>query len=397
MATRASGKRDGGSGKRNGKQQATPTRAEGTQPLPSSHLTRAQLLDLYYWMRLTRTLEERLVALYRQTKVVGGLFRSLGQEADAVGSTYALERRDIMSPLIRNLGSMLVKGATPVEVLRQYMAKGDSPTRGRELNIHFGDLDRGFIGQISPLGDMVPVMAGVTLTFKMRREDRVGLVYVGDGATSTGAFHEGINFAAVQRCPLVVIVENNRYAYSTPTDKQTAARQFVDKAIGYGVPGDQADGNDVLAVYDVTKRAVDRARDGGGVTLIELMTYRRKGHAEHDNQSYVPAGEIARWAAENDPIDRYHARLTEELHFESREIDAVDERVRREVDEATEIAERSAMPEPLDALVGVYADPGMVQPLWFREGKGSAVAHHERAEGWGTFSGAPAQPAREND
>src|SRR5216110_1129170 len=138
-----------------------------------SKLSRDQLLELYYWMRLTRTLEERLVALYRQTKVVGGLFRSLGQEADAVGSCYALEPRDVMSPLIRNMGSMLVKGATPVEILKQYMAKGDSPTRGRELNIHFGDLARGFIGQISPLGDMVPVMAGVTLSFKMRNERRV--------------------------------------------------------------------------------------------------------------------------------------------------------------------------------------------------------------------------------
>ena len=348
-------------------------------------------------MRLTRALEERLVALYRQTKVVGGLFRSLGQEADAVGSTYALARRDVMSPLIRNLGSMLVKGATPLEVLRQYMAKADSPTRGRELNIHFGDLERGFIGQISPLGDMVPVMAGVTLTFKMRGEDRVGLVYVGDGATSTGAFHEGINFAAVQRCPLVVIVENNGYAYSTPVDKQTAARQFVDKAIGYGVPGEQADGNDVLAVYDVTKGAVDRARQGGGVTLIELMTYRRKGHAEHDNQSYVPAGEIERWAAENDPIDRYQARLTGDLGLRQSALDAVDERVRSEVDDATEIAERSPMPEPLDSLVGVYAEPPVVPPLWFREGKRSAVAAHERPEGWGTFAGAPGQPAREND
>jgi pyruvate dehydrogenase E1 component alpha subunit/2-oxoisovalerate dehydrogenase E1 component alpha subunit len=360
-------------------------------------LSREQLLDLYYWMRLTRTLEERLVALYRQTKVVGGLFRSLGQEADAVGSAYALERRDVMSPLIRNLGSMLVKGATPVEVLRQYMAKGDSPTRGRELNIHFGDLDRGFIGQISPLGDMVPVMTGVTLSFKIRGEDRVGLVYVGDGATSTGAFHEGINFAAVQRCPLVVVVENNRYAYSTPTEKQTAARQFVDKAIGYGVTGEQADGNDVLAVYDVTKGAVDRARQGGGVTLIELLTYRRKGHAEHDNQSYVPPGEIERWAAENDPIDRYQDRLVRELGFDRADLDDVDGRVRREVDDATEIAERSPMPEPLGALAGVYADPPAVAPLWFREGKGSAVSRHERPEGWGTFSDAPAQVAREND
>ncbi|MEO7965858.1 MAG: thiamine pyrophosphate-dependent enzyme, partial [Gemmatimonadaceae bacterium] len=137
--------------------------ASSSASRPSDLLSRAQKIELYYWMRMTRTLEERLVALYRQTKVVGGLFRSLGQEADAVGSSFALERRDIMSPLIRNMGSMLVKGATPLEILRQYMAKGDSPTRGRELNIHFGDLDRGFIGQISPLGDMIPVMAGVTL------------------------------------------------------------------------------------------------------------------------------------------------------------------------------------------------------------------------------------------
>src|SRR5437868_4372647 len=241
-------------------------------------LSREQKLELYYYMRLTRSLEERLVNLYRQTKVIGGLFRSLGQEADAVGSAYALDRSkgDCLSPLIRNLGSMLVQGAQPTEIIRQYMAKGDSPTRGRELNIHFGDLERGFIGQISPLGDMVPVMAGVTLSFKMRGEDRVGLVYVGDGATSTGAFHEGINFAAVQKCPLVVIVENNHYAYSTPTSKQSAVAQFVDKAIGYGCIGEQADGNDVLAVYGVTKRAVDRAREGRGVTLVELMTYRRK-------------------------------------------------------------------------------------------------------------------------
>jgi pyruvate dehydrogenase E1 component alpha subunit/2-oxoisovalerate dehydrogenase E1 component alpha subunit len=263
---------------------------------------------------------------------VGGLFRSLGQEADAVGSCFALERRDVMSPLIRNLGAMLVKGATPVEVLKQYMAKGDSPTRGRELNIHFGDVGdpettRGFLGQISPLGDMVPVMAGVTLSFRLRGQDRVGLVYVGDGATSTGAFHEGINLAAVQRCPLVVVVENNGYAYSTPTHKQTLARRFVDKAVGYGVAGARADGNDVLAVYDVTKEAVDRAR------------------------------------------------------------------ARREVDEATDVAEASPFPEPLDCLAGVYADPPAARPLWYRDGVQAAVERNERPEGWGTYqTAAAAQP-----
>lgn len=338
-------------------------------------------------MRLTRSLEEKLVNLYRQTKVVGGLFRSLGQEADAVGSAFALERGDILSPLIRNLGAMLVKGATPVEVLKQYMAKADSPTRGRELNIHFGDTDRGFIGQISPLGDMVPVMAGVTLSFKMRKEPRVGLVYIGDGATSTGAFHEGINFAGVQRCPLVVIVENNGYAYSTPTAKQTAAKQFVDKAIGYGVAGEQADGNDVLAVYDVTKRAVDRARNGEGVTLIELMTYRRRGHAEHDNQSYVPDGEIAGWAATNDPLDRYLKVLQTEYAMTAAEVQEIYDRIQREIDAATDEAEQSGTPLPLDALNGVYADPPRETPLWFRRGDDAPVAYgEERPDSWGTWS-----------
>lgn len=351
----------------------------------SGSLSREQKLELYYYMRLTRSLEERLVNLYRQTKVVGGLFRSLGQEADAVGSAYALDRSkgDVLSPLIRNLGSMLVQGAKPNEIVKQYMAKGDSPTRGRELNIHYGDLVRGFIGQISHLGDMVPVMAGVTLSFKMRKQDRVGLVYVGDGATSTGAFHEGINFAAVQRCPLVVVVENNGYAYSTPLNRQTAAKQLVDKAIGYGIAGEQADGNDVIATYEVTKRAVDRARAGGGVTLVELITYRRKGHAEHDNQSYVPPGEIDRWASENDPIDRYVKRLLGEGVDQS-ELAAIDARVKEEIDRATDEAEASPMPDPTDALVGVYADPPVLAPLWFREGIKSAVEVHERPSSWGT-------------
>jgi TPP-dependent pyruvate/acetoin dehydrogenase alpha subunit len=356
-----------------------------------AELSETQRLELYYWMRLTRSLEERLVNLYRQTKVVGGLFRSLGQEANAVGSAYALRQEDVLSPLIRNLGSMLVKGATPVEILKQYMAKGDSPTRGRELNIHFGDTQRGFIGQISPLGDMVPVMAGVTLSFRMRSEPRVGLVYVGDGATSTGAFHEGINFAAVQRCPLVVVVENNGYAYSTPTRKQTLAARFVDKAIGYGIAAEQADGNDVIATYAATKRAVDRARRGEGVTLVELITYRRKGHAEHDNQSYVPAGEIDRWERENDPITRYLARLRDE-GVTDEALAAIDARVVREIDEATDEAERSGVPEALDALVGVYADPPAERPLWFREGRGDVVGVHERPTGWGTYD-APARGA----
>ena len=374
---------------RTGRPRARPRGDAPASAAASGGLDRAAKLELYYYMRLTRSLEERLVNLYRQTKVVGGLFRSLGQEADAVGSAYALDRTkgDILSPLIRNLGSMLVQGAKPLEILRQYMAKGDSPTRGRELNIHYGDLVRGFVGQISHLGDMVPVMAGVTLSFKLRGEKRVGLVYVGDGATSTGAFHEGINFAAVQRCPLVVIVENNGYAYSTPLSMQTAVKDLKDKALAYGIPGEQADGNDVLATWDVTKRAVDRARRGEGVTLIELITYRRKGHAEHDNQSYVPPGEIETWETGNDPIARYVRVLLDVEGFSQGDLDAVDARVAAEIDAATDEAERSPMPEPLDALEGIYADPPREEPLWFRQGVRSAVNVHERPASWGTHDG----------
>jgi pyruvate dehydrogenase E1 component alpha subunit/2-oxoisovalerate dehydrogenase E1 component alpha subunit len=330
-------------------------------------LSRDQLHELYYWMRLTRSLEERLVNLYRQTKVIGGLFRSLGQEADSVGSAYALDRTrgDILSPLIRNLGSMLVQGATPLEVLRQYMAKAESPTHGRELNIHFNDLKRGFIGQISHLGDMVPVMSGITLYFKMKKQDRVGLVYIGDGAMSTGAFHEGINFAAVQRLPLVVICENNGYAYTTPMRLQTAVKQLVDKAAAYGIPGVQADGNDVLAVYETTKKAVERARGGGGVTLIELITFRRKGHAEHDNQSYVPKEQIEAWE-KNDPIDRYVARLTTSGWASPAELETIDARVLRELDEAVAACEDEPLPEGPTALDGVCVTPSHADTEWYR-------------------------------
>jgi pyruvate dehydrogenase E1 component alpha subunit/2-oxoisovalerate dehydrogenase E1 component alpha subunit len=246
------------------------------------------------------------------------------------------------------------------------MAKGTSPTRGREMNIHFGDPREGYIGQISHLGDMVPVMAGVALSFRLRKEPRVALVYIGDGATSTGTFHEGLALAAVQRLPLVVIVENNGISYSTPLHRQTAVKQLVDKAKGYGVHGDSADGNDVLAVYEVTRRALERARAGGGVTLIELHTYRRKGHAEHDNQHYVPKEELAWWEA-RDPIDRYVKRLDETGWVSAAERAEVDARVAAELDEAVATAEHEPFPEPETALLEVYAEPAAQPRLWYRE------------------------------
>ena len=343
------------------------TRSE--TPAPPAELERPQLLEIYRFLRQTRTLEERLVALYRQSKVIGGLFRSLGQEGESVASAYALERgrhRDLLSPLIRNLGSMLVMGAKPVEILRQYMAKAEGPTHGRELNVHFNDLEKGYLGQISHLGDMVPVMAGITLTFKMRGEPRVGLVYVGDGATSTGTFHEGLNFAAVQRCPLVVIGEYNHWAYTTPPERQFAVKDLVDKAKGYGIHAVTVDGNDVLAVYTATKHAVERARRGKGVHFIEVKTYRRKGHAEHDDQSYQPKDEIESWARENDPVDRFVKLLVDNGWAEVSELAEIDRVVKDEVDQATDACVNEPLPSPETALPGVYAQPEAAERLWFR-------------------------------
>ena len=352
---------------------ASPSRTaparEAPAPSVPAGLGREQLLEIYRYLRLTRTLEERLTALYRQSRVIGGLYRSLGQEGESVASAYALERgpnRDVLSPLIRNLGAMLVMGARPVEILRQYMAKATSPTHGREMNVHFNDLERGYLGQISHLGDMIPVMAGIALTFKMRGEPRVGLVYIGDGATSTGTFHEGLNFAAVQQVPLVVIGEYNHWAYSTPPEKQFAVKDLVDRVKGYGIPGVTVDGNDVLAVYEATKFAVERARRGKGVHFIEVKTYRRKGHAEHDDQHYVPAGELEAWARDNDPADRYVKQLLDGGWAGERDLKDIDERVSAEVDEATDGCVDEPLPEPATALPGVYAEPPAAERLWYR-------------------------------
>jgi len=334
-----------------------------------AELERSQLIEMYRFLRLTRTLEERLVALYRQSKVIGGLFRSLGQEGESVASAYALDRgrhKDILSPLIRNLGSMLVMGAKPVQILRQYMAKAESPTRGRELNVHFNDLEKGYLGQISHLGDMVPVMAGITLTFKLRGEPRVGMVYVGDGATSTGTFHEGLNFAAVQRCPLVVIGEYNHWAYTTPPEKQFAVKDLAEKAKGYGIHAVTVDGNDVLAVYAAAKHAVERARRGKGTHFIEVKTYRRKGHAEHDDQSYQPKEELERWARDNDPVDRYVKQLVENGWAEEPELAEIDQVVKDAIDQATDACVNEPLPPGDSALSGVYANPAAAERLWYR-------------------------------
>src|SRR5882724_3704485 len=325
-----------------------------------------QMLDLYRYLKLTRLVEERLVNLYRQTKVVGGVFRSLGQEATAVGSAYALAPQDFVTPLIRDLGAVLVKGIRPREIFAQYMAKAWGPSGGRDLNIHFGDMEKGFIGPISHLGDMIPVMTGVLLAARMQNKRIVAIAYIGDGGMSTGAFHEGLNFAAVQRLPLIVIAEHNHYAYSTPTSLQTAVKDLADKAAGYGIPAHIVDGNDVIACYEVTKHAAEYARRGGGAVLIEAKTYRRKGHAEHDDQRYVAPGEVEWWEKNNDPLDRFEGFLLEHNVAKKEKLEAVVADVLREIDEDCAWAEESPLPEAGQAAYGVF-DNSVVEPAFRRK------------------------------
>jgi pyruvate dehydrogenase E1 component alpha subunit/2-oxoisovalerate dehydrogenase E1 component alpha subunit len=343
-----------------------PRKVADGQPLSCitrSSLTKAQMLELYRYLKLTRLVEERIVNLYRQTKVVGGVYRSLGQEATAVGSAYALRPDDFITPIIRDLGAVFVKGIRPREILAQYMAKAWGPSGGKDLNVHFGYMDRGFIGPISHLGDMIPVMTGILLGARMQKKDIVGLAYIGDGGASTGAFYEGMNFAAVQRLPLIVIAEYNHYAYSTPTNMQTAVRNLAERAAAFGIPGYIVDGNDVIACYEVTKQAVEYARSGRGAVLIEAKTYRRKGHAEHDDQRYVPEGEIEWWEKHNDPIDRFERFLLDQKIATKEKLDEITASVMREIDEDSEWAESSPMPEPEGAVYGVF-DNSIVPPAY---------------------------------
>src|SRR4030095_10421804 len=322
-----------------------------------------QLIELYRYLKLTRLVEERLVNLYRQTKVVGGVFRSLGQEATAVGTAYALQPHDFVTPLIRDLGAVLVKGIKPRDVFAQYMAKAWGPSGGRDLNIHFGDMEKGFIGPISHLGDMIPVMTGLLLGARMQKKNLVAVAYIGDGGMSTGAFHEGLNFAAVQRLPLIVVAEHNHYAYSTPTSLQTAVRDLAEKAAGYGIPAHIVDGNDVVACYEVMRQAAEYARRGGGAVLIEAKTYRRKGHAEHDDQRYIAPGEIEWWETHNDPVDRYERYLLECNLATKEKLEQIVADVVREIDEDCAWAESSPMPEGEQAVYGVF-DNNVVPPAF---------------------------------
>lgn len=324
-------------------------------------LTRPEHLELFYFARLTRDVEERLTILYRQNKVVGGLYRSLGQEGESVASAYALRGRDATAPLIRNLGALITRGVRPRDIFAQYMAKGTSPTGGRDLNVHFshmpadGDVDEPIIiGPISMLGDLIPVMAGIGLGARMRGETLVAMTYIGDGGTSTGAFHEGMNFAAVQKLPLVVIAEDNKYAYSTPIAKQMTIARIDQRADAYGIPHEMIDGNDMLAVYDASSRAVARARAGDGPSLIGVDTMRMRGHAEHDDMRYVSKALLDEWEPK-DAIARYRAKLIEMSVATDTELGEIERQSKSFAEAEADEALAAPMPEASSGSYGVYA------------------------------------------
>jgi TPP-dependent pyruvate/acetoin dehydrogenase alpha subunit len=322
----------------------------------SEPLKREQYLDLYYYMQLNRQLEERMVRLFRQNKIVGGLYSSLGQEAVSVGTCFALEKRDWIAPMIRNIGALLVKGVPPRDIFTQHMAKYTSPTKGKDGTSHFGDLKvRHIVSPISMLGDLIPVMTGVAMAGRYLGQNIVALTWIGDGGSSTGAFHEGLGLAAAQKAPFVLIVENNQWAYSTPVSRQVPVKNLADRAVAYGIANTIVDGNNVVEVYSATKNAVSECRAGRGPHLIEVKTMRMRGHAQHDPAEYVPKEMFEYWKA-RDPILLYEKYLTENKIWDEKTKSEIDARIERELDVEQKFAEDSPMPPPEFAEEGVYCD-----------------------------------------
>jgi TPP-dependent pyruvate/acetoin dehydrogenase alpha subunit len=340
-------------------------------------LTRTDRALLLRYMLMQRLSEERGLTLYKQGKVPGSFYDGRGQEAICVGAAFTLGPRDRMCILHRDLGAHFVRGVTPDRYLANYMGRQSGVTGGKDGNMHFGDRRLGCVGMVSMLPDMAQVAAGMALSFKMRSEARVAMTFFGEGSTANGQWHEAMNFAGIHRLPVVFVLENNQFAYSTPTNLEFAVDP-VQRARGYGFPGVSVDGNDVEAVFEVARVAVDRARAGDGPTLIECHTMRMHGHGAHDDMSYVPDEVLEEWLR-RDPIELYESRLAEERDFEPAEIDEIRESVAGYVDECAERAVASPMPDASVASEGVFAES------WEPLGDGEAP--------WSRWSVADAEPA----
>jgi len=325
----------------------------------SKYLSREQCIEIYRWMLLNRRMETALENLYKQGKVVGGVYFGLGQESCSCASAYALGKDDWMGPMIRNQGALLVRGFAPSDIMMQYMAKSGSPTRGRDTTSHFGDLKkRNVVAPISMLGDLIPVLTGVALGARLQGQQVAVMTYIGDGGQSTGVTYEGLNFAAVQNLGLVLIVENNLWAYSTPSNMQFRVEDLAERAIGYGIPGVIVDGTDACQVYDACHEACERAHRGEGPTLIEAKMMRMKGHAIHDGAEYVPKPLFEYWKR-RDPIARFENYLVSKKKWLSpAENEKLIAGVERELEANRELAVNSPMPTPESAAGGVYCDAG---------------------------------------
>jgi TPP-dependent pyruvate/acetoin dehydrogenase alpha subunit len=333
------------------------------QPVPplreSKYLNQQQCFEIYRWMLLNRKMEAALENLYKQGKVVGGVYFGLGQEACSCASAYALQPDEWLGPMIRNQGSLLVRGFPARDIMMQYMAKAGSPTQGRDASSHFGDIEkRNVVAPISTLGDLIPVLSGVALGARLQEKNIAVMTYIGDGGQSTGVTYEGLNFAAVQNLGLVLLVENNLWGYSTPADMQFKVKDLAERAIAYGIPGVIVDGTDACQVYDACHDACQRARRGEGPTLIEAKMMRMKGHAIHDAAEYVPKPLFDYWH-KRDPIARFENYLVNVKKWltpgaNRKLIEDVD----RELEADREYAVNSPMPSPESAAGGVYCEAG---------------------------------------
>src|SRR5437773_1032152 len=323
----------------------------------SQYLTKQQSIEIYRWMLLNRKMEQSLENLYKQGKVVGGVYFGLGQEACSCASAYALQKDDWLAPMIRNQGSLLVRGFSPRDIMMQYMAKAGSPTKGRDASSHFGDIyERNVVAPISTLGDLIPVLAGVALGARLQGREIAVMTYIGDGGQSTGVTYEGLNFAAVQNLGLVLFVENNLWGYSTPADMQFRVKDLAERAIAYGIPGVIVDCTDACQVYDAAHEACERARRGEGPTLIEAKMMRMKGHAIHDAAEYVPKPLFEYWR-KRDPIARFENHLVSVKKWLTREEnEKLIADVDRQLEEDRDYAVASSMPSPESAAGGVYCD-----------------------------------------
>ncbi|MEP7033372.1 MAG: thiamine pyrophosphate-dependent dehydrogenase E1 component subunit alpha [Actinomycetota bacterium] len=318
-----------------------------------------QLRDLLYTLKLCRYFDERMEALYRQGRLPGAIYSGRGQEGTHVGVTYALRPDDSLFPTHRDLSAQLTKGLDLKRVMAQFWGRIDGYTRGRDGNSHIGDWQGSRTWTVmSHLPIAYPVACGAALAYQRRGEDRVALAICGDGATSNGRWHEALNTSAIFQLPVVWIVNNNQYAYSTPNALEFAIPTIAERAAAYGMPGVRIDGQDVLDVYRVAHEAVERARSGGGPTLIESISLRWRGHAGHDPAKYVPKELLEEYMTNKDPVKRFEELLRMNGVVDDARVSEVDERVKREFDEGYDYAQASPFPEPGDVTKGLYTDDG---------------------------------------